>query len=214
MKLFNAACAAALFLMVAAPAAAYETYEFKAYQGEEDALFPTFTLTTGDFLRDPDPALFTATRFFSATELQTSSNVASVEFSWGGTLCCGQTQRRPYVTIYQRFAYPGSNRFGGFIQTTSPGESGNGAFLWRVTSAPGEPPLAAGTIASLQPPPGLWETPIGGTVQIDPTPVTPPAAVPEPASWALLIIGFALTGTFARRQPLTRSRLLPSVSGL
>jgi hypothetical protein len=39
-----------------------------------------------------------------------------------------------------------------------------------------------------------------GSPPVDPAPLTLPAVVPEPASWTLLIGGFALTGVAARRR--------------
>lgn len=185
----------------------YVSYSFSASPDKNDVYFPTFTLYTSDFIADPDPGAFTSQRFYSATELAESSNVASVLFEWGGTPCCGITTRSPYVTIFQRFAYPGQNRFGGRVQTIQTGERGNGAFVWKVALIDGPMPITNPIITPLQAYNGAWETPVGSTIQNEPIapppppgPGVPPPAVPEPDVWALLIIGFGLVGARLRRR--------------
>ncbi len=177
----------------------YVSYTFSAYPDKADPYFPTFTLYAGDFIADPDPAAFSATRFYSANNLVNSNNVASVSIEWGGMPCCGMATRPSYLTIYQRFAYPGQNRFGGFVPVGVPITFGNGRFIWTVALVDGAMPSFTPQITALTPFNGAWETAIGSTQQIDPT-VIPPSAVPEPGVWGMMIAGFGLVGVRMRRK--------------
>jgi len=58
------------------------------------------------------------------------------------------------------------------------------------TGGPGQPPFVA-------PPPGPPGGPDRPPVQ---PPETPPGGVPEPASWALMILGFGAVGASLRRR--------------
>ena len=69
---------------------------------------------------------------------------------------------------------------------------------------PGGPPI----LGNIPPPGGggggFFSPPVvtTATPEVPATPVTPVAAVPEPASWAMMILGFALIGRTLRRRPI------------
>jgi len=71
-------------------------------------------------------------------------------------------------------------------------------------------PLGLGGGDSFGPPP-VFPTGPGGNIPgvpgptPTPTPVTPGPAVPEPATWAMMTLGFAITGLAIRRRKRTRA---------
>lgn len=73
-------------------------------------------------------------------------------------------------------------------------------------------PLPPGGTTGFNPPPvfptGPNDTPgVPGVVPTPtPTPIIPAPAVPEPATWAMMVVGFALTGLAVRRRKRTPAR--------
>ena len=102
--------------------------------------------------------------------------------------------------------FASGNSFGGTTAQTGHGTFPNNGSLWDVRSFDVTSLLSVGT-STLSLSSGLvndrlslivasYELPAGSLVALPP----PPPAVPEPASWAMMMLGFGLIGSAARRR--------------
>jgi hypothetical protein len=70
------------------------------------------------------------------------------------------------------------------------------------------PPYGPPILSNIPPPGGGggFVPPPIVTQQVPPPPPPPPPAVPEPASWALMLVGFATIGSMLRREKRIKAR--------
>ncbi len=83
-----------------------------------------------------------------------------------------------------------------------------GPALIGVPSNPGETPTPTPGVTTPTPTPGVTPTPTPtGAPTPTPTPLTPgPSPIPEPATWAMMLLGFAAVGGAMRRQGAGRRK--------
>lgn len=194
MKLRLALCASLLAL--SAPVQAYVSYSFSGYSDEEDPRFPEFSFYAEDFLSPSGSAdqvlsIDPSTWFYSQ-----NISVLSVYFTSNPHI---PSQKIDGFMVEQRYAFPGQTRWGLKFTRAQLGQAGvysNGLGVLTVSHFEGDIPAFTFVESDAGPFPGSTNNPIVGLPQ---QPANP-GAVPEPATWALMIAGFGLVGSGLRRR--------------